>query len=439
MEWDVRGAFTADGTLLGFDVTLTTDIGAYIRTIGPWLALYAAEAFVGPYRVPHYHCHVRCVVTNKMGVGTVRSPGGYEATFARERIIDIAAHELAIDRVELRRRNLLRPGELPADTQVPVDEDTPLHGSGNHEATLDAVLDALEARGIEELRKEARGRGRSLGIGVACCTEAAYTGESEAARVRREPTGAITVFTSTAAMGQGHWTALAQIAADALGADPESVTVVEGDTTVVPEGAGTFGSRTTIMAGNAVWLAARELRSRIDDRSVDPDRPCEVTREFRTDATCVSHAASVAVVEVDTELGQVFLQRYVVAADVGSVINPLLVHGQIAGAAVQGIGGALLEELAYSNEAQPLSTTFEQYLLPTALDVPTVEVILMDSTAAEPGNPLGVRGAGEIGTPGAGAALANAVADALGSAASVTSLPLKPGVLTARAGCLSEE
>jgi CO/xanthine dehydrogenase Mo-binding subunit len=439
MCWDVCAAFAADGTLLGFDVALMVDMGAYLRTIGPWLGLFAADAFVGPYRVPHFHCQLQCVLTNKMGVGSVRSPGGYEATFARERILDIGAETLSIDRVELRKHNFARTSETRSEAAgVPADV-TPDHG--DYEATLDAVLEALNNGELELLRDASRLRGRQLGIGMACCSEAAYTGELEAARVRYEASGAITVFTGSTSMGQGHLTTLAQIAADALSVEPESVKVVAGDPAMVPDGAGTFGSRTTIMTGNAVWLAAvaaRELREEIDSSS-DPLRPVEVTREFRTDNTCISHAASVAVVEVDSELGKVFLRRYIVAADVGAIVNPLIVRGQIAGAAVQGIGGALLEELAYSSEAQPLATTFEQYLLPTALDVPTIEVGLVESGAADEGNPLGVRGAGEIGTTGAGAALANAVADAIGGQRRITSLPLKPSSIVAATLAIGED
>ena len=324
MDWEVRGAFAADGTILGFDAKLAVDIGAYIRTIGPLLALFAAEAFVGPYRVPHYEYTLQCVVTNKMGVGTVRSPGRYEATFVRERLIDIAAEQLGIDRVEIRRRNLTRPGELPSNMEMPADGIVPLDANGDHEATLDAALQALDASEVDELRADAHARGRSLGVGVACCSEASYTAGSESARVRRERDGAISVFTSATAMGQGHWTTFAQIASDALGIDPAEITVTEVKTNLVPEGEGTFGSRTMIMTGNAVWLAANELRRQIELPSFNPDAPCEVTREFRTDAAFVSHAASVAVVELDKDLGQVFLRRYVVAADVGRILNPVL-------------------------------------------------------------------------------------------------------------------
>jgi carbon-monoxide dehydrogenase large subunit len=222
-------------------------------------------------------------------------------------------------------------------------------------------------------------------------------------------------------MGQGHCTTLAQIAADALEVSPQAISVVENDSELVPAGIGTYASRSMLYAGNAVWLAATELRRQREEGTGGPH---EVTREFRTDLEAFPNAVSAAVVEVDPELGQVRILRYIVAAEVGNVINPMLVHGQLAGAAVFGLGGALLEELTYSPDGTLLAAGLMDYLLPTALDVPFVETHIMPPDPAD--NPLGVRGAGEIGTTGAAAALANAVADALGDAAAITSLPLKP-------------
>jgi carbon-monoxide dehydrogenase large subunit len=187
-----------------------------------------------------------------------------------------------------------------------------------------------------------------------------------------------------------------------------------------------------LYAGNAVWLAASELRRQLDERS---DGPHDVTREFRSELEAFPHAFSAAVVEVDPDLGQIRILRYIVAAEVGNVINPMLVHGQLAGAAVFGLGGALLEELSYSADGTLLAAGLMDYLLPTALDVPVVETHLMPSDPAD--NPLGVRGAGEIGTTGTAAALANAVADALGDATAITSLPLRPdSVRLAASRCL---
>jgi carbon-monoxide dehydrogenase large subunit len=419
--WHAHAAFEADGTLVGLDAELTMDFGAYVRTLGANVPLFASFALVGPYRIPNYRCLARSVVTNKMGIGSVRSPGGYEASFVRERLLDIAAERLGIDRVELRRRNLVTADAMPYDTGVPSGDATMVYDGGDYAATLDTVLDAIGDMSLAEERRRAEPLGYRIGLGIACCNEGTGAGAFEKARIRCEPDERFTVFVATTAMGQGHCTALAQIAADALAVSPEAISVVENDSELVPAGTGTYASRSMLYAGNAVWLAASELRRQLDGGA---DGPHDVTREFRTELEAFPHAVSAAVVEVDPELGQVRILRYIVAAEVGNVINPMLVHGQLAGAAVLGLGGALLEELRYASDGTLLAAGLMDYLVPTALDIPLVETHVMPPDPAD--NPLGVRGAGEIGTTGAAAALANAVADALGDAAAITSLPLSP-------------
>jgi aerobic carbon-monoxide dehydrogenase large subunit len=430
-EWQISAAFDADGTLVAIDAELTMDFGAYARTAGANVALYAVFALPGPYRVPNFRCRARSVLTNKMGIGTVRSPGGYEASFARERTLDIAAERLGIDRIELRRRNLLSAEAMPHDTGIPSGPATMVYDGGDYRATFDVVVEAIDDEALQRARSDAQASGRLVGIGFACCNEGTGGGGFEAARVRREPDGSFTVFVGTTSMGQGHRTALAQIAADALGVGYDQIDVVQGDTDLVPEGIGTFASRTMIYSGGAVWLAATDLRAELEQPDADLDAPHEVTREFHSDAEVFPHAASAAIVEIDPELGQLRILRYVVAAEVGTVINPNLVRGQLAGAAVFGIGGALLEELVYADNGTPLSTSFMDYLLPSSVDVPTVETIIMPADPSTE-NPLGVRGAGEIGTTGTAAALANAVADALGSADAIMSLPIKPQAIVAQ-------
>jgi CO/xanthine dehydrogenase Mo-binding subunit len=418
-EWRLTAAFDRDGRLSALDAELISDMGAYLRPIGTDVAFFASLALPGPYRIPAYRCRVQGVLTNKMGVGTVRSPGCYEATFARERLLDICAGELGIDRLELRRRNLVAAGDMPYDTGIPAGPANVLYDGGDYPLALDEVLSALG----EEPPPQAD-PGRAIGIGVACTNEATGWGPAEVATATRTADGDIVIRTGSAGMGQGHRTALAQVAADALELAPEQIEIVDAEVDAADIGSGTFASRTAMMAGNAVWLAASELRERLTTAA--PGEPITVTRTFDFQAETFSYASSAAVVELDLELGVVRVLRYVVAADVGTVINPMLVEGQLAGAAAQGIGGALLEELPYSDEGQPLATTFMDYLLPSSLDVPAVEVILLPPSPTE-ANPLGIRGAGEIGTAGSGAAIANAVADALGQAGQhLCQLPLKP-------------
>jgi carbon-monoxide dehydrogenase large subunit len=426
--WDASAAFDDDGRLLALDAELTVDFGAYVRTLGASVPLFASLALPGPYRIPHYRCRARSVLTNKMGIGSIRSPGAYEASLVRERLLDIAAERLKIDRIELRRRNLIPADAMPYDTGVPSGGTTMVYDGGDYLATLDTVVEAIGERSLAEERRRAEAVGCRIGVGIACCNEGTGAGAFEVARIRTEPDEKFTVFVGTAAMGQGHCTALAQIAADALAVSPEAVSVVENESDIVPAGVGTYASRSMLYAGNAVWLAASELRRQLDD---DVGGQCEITREYRSDLEAFPHAVSAAIVEVDPELGTVRILRYIVAAEVGNVINPMLVHGQLAGAAVFGLGGALLEELNYAPDGALLAAGLMDYLMPTALDVPFVETHLMPPDPAD--NPLGVRGAGEIGTTGTAAALANAVADALGDAAAIRSLPLKPDVVRAAA------
>ena len=425
-EIQLVAALRADGTLLGIDAQVHVDFGGYVRPLVDGIAEFTAYGLVGPYRLPSFRCRTTSAFTNKMGIGSIRSPGAFEASFARERLLDICAERLGIAATELRRRNLVRVEEMPHDTGVPMGARTMVYDGGDYVGALDAAVEAIELERREHLAsRDDADVGRRTGVGVACANEGTGWGPYEAATVRREPDGTFTVLTGVTSMGQGHRTTLAQVAADALGTTPERVDVVQGDTGVGPEGIGTFASRTMTMAGNAVLLAATELRELIES-DPDPDATLEVTRKFLSDEESFAFAASAALVEVDPELGTVEVLRYVVAADVGTVVNPMLVRGQLAGAAVQGIGGALLEELGYTEEGHPTSNSFMDYLLPTAHDVPAVQTILIDSGPA-PGNPLGTRGAGEIGLAGSGATIASAVADALGRGAeAITSLPLRP-------------
>jgi carbon-monoxide dehydrogenase large subunit len=420
-HWHATAGVAADGTILALDARVLVDLGGYLRTLPFLVPTLSGLGFLGPYRVAHCRCILDCVVTNKPGIGPVRSPGRYEATSARERLLDVVATRLGIDPVELRLRNLVRPTEMPYDTGIPGGNGRSIvYDGGDYPRALLAAADAV---GWPE-PPPAPPR-RRTGVGVAAFNEGTGIGPYEAARIRWEPGSGFVVATGSTAMGQGHATTLARIAADELRVAPEQVEVVLGDTSLTPDGIGTFASRTTLMAGSAVVLAARRLRERLDVEG--DDEPIEEEARFESDREAFSYGAAAAVVELDEELGTVRVLRYVIAADVGNVLQPEIVKGQLEGGAVQGISATLLEELAYSEDGQPLATTFADYLLATSDDVPAVETILLQAGPA-PDNPLGVRGAGELGLTGAGAAVANAVSRALGGVP-IPRFPLKPDLV----------
>lgn len=468
---EVELGATRAGRIVALVDRVTVDMGAYLRTHGLTVPELTAAMLPGPYRIPHYRCDVSCVLTNKTPTGTYRSPGRYEATFVRERMMDLLARTLGIDPIEIRRRNLLTPDAMPYHAGTTTLGHPTVYDTGDYASALDAALRAADYPRLRTYQAEQRARGRHLGIGVACVLEKAGLGPWEMARVEIDASGAAVVYTGLASVGQGIETILAQICADELRLSVDDITVVHGDTDRVPYGIGAFASRGTVVAGGAVLLAARAVREKVFEwaarilevaptdlvldrgrvsvrgvparavtlkevaAAAEPTRALPLgaepglaaTRFFQVSDLTYPYGTHIAVVEVDPDTGQVALRRYAIAYDVGRAINPMLVEGQIVGGLAQGIGGALLEELAYDAEGQILSTTFMDYLLPTATDMPdTLSVRILEETPS-PLNPLGVKGVGEGGTAGAGAAIANAVADALRPwGVEVTALPLSP-------------
>jgi carbon-monoxide dehydrogenase large subunit/6-hydroxypseudooxynicotine dehydrogenase subunit gamma len=420
----------------------------------------------GPYRVPAYEGVGHVVLTNKTPCGTYRGPGRYEGTFARERLLDAAAEELGVDRLELRRINLLRPDELPLERKLPVLGSEAVIDVGDFPGLLEK---ALSAAGFAEWREEAaahRSKGRLVGAGVGVFMEKSGGGRFETAGVEVDPSGAVRVTTGGASVGQGIETAMAQIAADELGVDPDRIDVVAGDTDLIGDGVGSWASRSTIMGGSAVKHAAEATADRArlvaaelleaapedlrledgrivvagaPDRSVslgeaaaafDPEfgrrlglEPGEhfglgAQRSFSNVAIAFPYGMHMALVEIDPGTGEVQILRYHIAYDVGRAVNPMIVEGQLVGGAAQGIGGALLEDFQYAPSGQPLGTSFMDYLLPTAAEIPHVRTTVYEDSPS-PANPLGVKGAGEGGTVGCGAALAGAVDDAIGVAGAI--------------------
>lgn len=468
----IEAAFDHEGTLLALRDDVRHDNGAYVRTHGIAVPELTVAMLPGPYRVPAYEGRVRVALTNKTPCGTYRAPGRFEGTVAREQLFDLAAAELGVDRVELRRRNLLAPAELPHTRAMnTLGTDVVLDG-GDYTGLLDAALERIADHRWPELVTRARAEGRSVGLGVSMFLEKSGLGPYETADVEVTSTGRVRVLSGGTSLGQGIETVLAQVAADELRVPLECVDVVNGDTLLQPYGAGSWASRSTVLSGSAVrgagveladrmrGLAARMLEVAEDDlelaegsvrvrgaptnavafadlwaaaqpgsRWLGDDEPAglHVRHRFGVDHMTYPYGAHACVAEVDPGTGGVRLLRYLVAYEVGRAVNPTLVEGQLRGGVAQGVGGSLLEEFDYDAAGQPLATTFMDYLMPTASEVPEVDVLVCEDAPAAT-NPLGVRGAGEGGLTGAGAAVASAVSDALGLPA-ITRLPMAPGRL----------
>lgn len=472
---NIEIATKRDGTILGIRAEVYGDMGAYIRTHGVLVPSSTAGLLTGPYRVPAYQCQVSCVMTNKTGVGTFRAPGRYESCFIRERLLDMVAADLDIDPVDLRFKNFVQPSEMPYDAGRTRLEGNTVFDSGDYPLGLQRALDQI---GYQEL-KSLRGKdenGKYHGIGIGCFVKNTGRGPSEGARIVIRGANEVAVYLGITSLGQGHETVMAQICADGLGVPMESITVFHGDTDFMPFGGGTFGSRGTVMAGSAIHLTCLQLREKIlsiassyldtepanvvlqngliyrkgaeeqdplmdlaevitlagtDGGSTGEPSELEATAYFETDELTYSYGSHAVHVAVDPETGKLDILRYVVVEDIGRPINPLMVHGQAVGGAVQGIGATILEELAYDDNGQLLAGSFVDYLLPTSRDAPNIESIILEA-APSPLNPLGVKGAGEGGIVATGAALANAVADALASlGVQVNELPLSPNKLLA--------
>ncbi len=468
---EIEVGATREGHLVAVIDRVIVDMGAYLRTHGVIVPELTGAMLPGPYRTPNYRCEISCAVTNKTPTGTYRSPGRYEATFVRERMMDMLADTLGLDAVEIRRRNLIATEQIPYEVGTAALGHATVYDSGAYASALDAALEAVDYPQQRADQAARRGRGEAVGIGIACVVEKAGLGPWEMARVEIDGSGHVVVYTGTASLGQGVETVFAQICAEVLNLSIDDVTVVHGDTALVPYGGGAFASRGTVVGGNAVLLAARALRDKVLDRAAGlleaprddlvlegrrvavrgvparaltfrdlaaasaPTRALALGMEpglsatefFQPAAMTYPYGTHVAIVRVDVDTGEVRILRYAVAYDVGKAINPMLVEGQLAGGLAQGTGGALFEELAYDRSGQLLPTTFLDYLMPTSMEMPDALSIAILEETPTPLNPLGVKGVGEGGTVGVGAAIANAVADALRPwGIEVLALPLAP-------------
>lgn len=416
---DLELAATRDGRLLAMRGAHWVDQGAYVRTQGILPTLLPASHLPGPYVWEAFELTAHAVLTNRTPVGTYRGPGMTEATFVRERMLDLVAAELGLDPVELRRRNLVPATAMPFVYDLGPDAPPIVYDTGDFAGSFERLL---EEAGYDELRRTA---GDGLGIGVAAAVELGAIGPWEDASVAVAPDGTATVKAAVASLGQGVETVLAQIAADELDVAVEQVEVRHHDTDDVADGFGSFASRSTVVAGNAVAVACRALRDRAAAEGAELHDVGEVHGRFEKPHPSYSFNAALSVVSVDAETGRVTPLRQVVLHDVGRAVNPALVEGQLVGAALQGIAGALLEELPYDESGQPLARSLADYRMPTGEEAPRFDTVLVEHPV--PDNPLGLKGAGEAGVVAAPAAVANAVADALpDSADEVLALPLTP-------------
>lgn len=471
----IRVAVRSDGFVLGIDDEFWHDQGAYVRTHAATVPELTAAMLPGPYRVPAYRVKGHIVLTNKTPAGTYRAPGRYEATFVRERAMDAVADRLGLDAVEVRSRNLIGTDEMPFKRGIHALGTEVTYDSGRYQELLDVVLDHVDYPALKAELATRRASGEQVGMGLGYFVEKSGLGPFDEVRIEIRPDGSVEVVTGAASVGQGVETVTAQVCADALGAEFESITVIHGQTDRIGRGMGTFATRTTVMTGSATLLAATDLRRRILDIASDlleadstdldvvdgrifvtgsPDGPSvtfadvavafaegrgdaaasaenlSVTKEFTSDHMVYPYGVHLAVVEIDRETSSCRVLRYVVGYDVGRAVNPMLVDGQLVGGVAQGLGGALFEEFRYDEFGQPQAASLMDYLIPTVSEMCPVEVLITEM-APSPFNPLGVKGAGEGGINGVGAAVAAAVDDALGRSGVVTRLPISPDRLHA--------
>lgn len=445
-----------DGTILGFRGTMNYDMGAYPRTNGLVAPRNLTQFVSGPYRVAVVDLSCRIVFTNKTGSGTFRAPGRFESNFFGERLVDMAARDLGLDPVQMRRKNLLTERDMPwalatiSPSTVPNSADTSCD-SGDYRLTLDRCVQEF---GWEK-KRELQGRlieGRYHGIGLGCFIEGGAAGPRENAKMRLDKDGVLTVSVGSTGVGQGLETVLLQIAADAMDMPLEDIRLLHGSTNLLGEGWGSYHSRSTVMGGSAILDGAKNLKAAIcakaavllgctaaevdvaggeavspKGRTVSFAQLAE-TAHIEVEGTFASHhhtyayGAAAAHIALDPGTGRVELIDYVVVEDVGRAINPLTVHGQVIGGTVQGLGGVFLEHIVYDEEGQLLSGSLADYLVPTATDYPQVRAVTLEQYPS-PLNPLGAKGAGEGGTIVVGGVIGNAIANAL------SSLKIEPNVL----------
>jgi carbon-monoxide dehydrogenase large subunit len=472
---DCELALDATGKILGVRDAFLMDTGAY-NPYGLTVPLNSQCTLLNCYDIAAYDSTFRAIYTNRTLVTPYRGAGRQHGIFVMERMLDAAAREMGIDRAEIRRRNLIPATAFPYHNEIIFQDFAPLtYDSGNYEPILDKALDAIGYAGFAAEKAAARAEGRHIGLGIVCYVEGTGIGPYEGAKVRVQASGKVTLATGVGTQGQGHFTSFAQVVAEQLGVDVRDVEVTTGDTDVFDWGAGTFASRGAVVTGSATHGAAVEVRAKIlktaaehfecaeadlvlEDGAVSiagvPEKKItlgelarlanpmrgavkpgtipglEATSYFGPQMGATAAGAHAMVIEVDAQTMRPTILRYVVVHDCGTVLNPLILAGQIQGGVAQGIGNAFFEQLAWTEDGQLLNASLADYLLPTALDVPRMEVLHTETPS--PLNPLGTKGAGEGGAIPVGALFAQALEDALDLPArgiEISEIPLSPSRL----------
>jgi carbon-monoxide dehydrogenase large subunit len=475
----IRAALDGEGRILAIDDEFWHDQGAYVRTHAIRVPMMICGVLPGPYRVPAYRSLGHFRLTNKTPAATYRAPGRYETTFIRERLIDAIAVKLGIDPIEVRRRNAVTAAEMPYARPLEALGEEIHFDTGDYMGLLETVLASAAWNDLQADLRRRRAAGELVGAGISMFVEKSGLGPADGVKIAVDTSGAVEVITGGASIGQGFETVMAQVAAETLGVDLARVRVTHGQTDRIEFGIGAHASRATVMTASATQVAALKLRDKALDMAAqlmqaapgDLDIVSGVVRRkdgagasiplaavatallptskilagrepglsaegwFEVERQVYPYGSHVAVVKVDAETGGVTVERYVIGYDVGRAINPMLVRGQIVGGFTQGLGGALMEEFRYSENGDPLSATFADYLIPTARETPAVEIVLTEDYPTDL-NPLGIKGAGESGITGVGAAIASAVDDAIGMPGAITALPITParvrGILAGR-------
>ena len=467
-------ALSKDGKILGVKDEFIHDSGAY-DPYGLTVPINSQCTLLGSYDIPNYYSDMKVAFTNKMYVTPYRGAGRQHGIFVMERLLDLAAKELGMDVAEIRRINFIQPDQFPYNNEIIYQDFAPLvYDSGNYEPVLQKALELIEyEKFIKEEQPKYRAEGRHVGIGVVAYVEGTGIGPYEGARVQVESTGKINVSTGVGTQGQGHFTSFVQVVAEQLGVDPSLIRLVTGDTDQFHWGTGTFASRGMVVAGNAINNAAKAVRRKILDMAsehleapvedlelkdgfvidtrhpesmvalktlavlanplrgavkADAEPGLESTAYFGPESGTTANGVHAMILEIDPETMMIKILRYVAAHDCGVIINPLIVDGQVQGGVAQGIGNAYYEKMVYDENGQVLTASFADYLIPTAMEVPHIE--LWHQETPSPLNKLGVKGVGEAGAIPVGPLFAQAIENALADYdIEITEIPLSPNRL----------
>lgn len=460
-----------DGLIAGLRARVFCDLGAYAAGIGGSVVPAKTVQFIpGPYKIDNYACELNVLITNKTPVGAYRGPGRYEGAFYMERLLDLAAKDLGLDPVEFRIQNLIRAEQMPymGGNMVPYMGESP-YDTGDYRQTLDRALELMDYDRLKKLSGTMID-GKFHGVAACCYVDSTGQGPGEESRVVIKSPREIEVYVGSSSSGQGHETVMAQVAADQLGIPYDWIRVFHGSTDCVAQGYGHGHSRCAVMGGSAVFIAANNLVAqllkvaalrfneapdkleyragafyrlgeavpivRFEDfvQSVADDLDgmdlLQATGKYVNSKLTYSYGAQVAHVAVDPETATIDVLRFMTVEDIGRALNPMIVHGQTIGAALQGISGSILDEFVYDSEGQLLTGSFADYLMATSTEFPNIEADTLQN-APSPSNPLGVKGAGEGAIATTGAVLANAVSNALASfGVQIYDLPLSPNNLS---------